>query len=96
MNGYSLEYYFVPLRDIYLDIMKGKGANNMAQHDMNELNKVEYLGDGVYVSVSEYGFMKLMTGDYLHPSNTIYLDQPALLTLIEFVKVHAEAWLREE
>lgn len=67
----------------------------MAQHDMNELNKVEYLGDGVYISDQGYK-LKLMANDHLNPSDVIYLDQSTFQALLEFVKVHAEAWLREE
>lgn len=65
------------------------------ERNMNELNKVEYLGDGVYISNDGYQ-MKLMADDHLYPSNIIYLDQSTFQALLEFVKVHAEAWLREE
>jgi hypothetical protein len=66
----------------------------MKDHDFNELNKVEYLGDGVYISDDSYQ-LKLMANDYLHPTDTIFLDQSTFQALLEFVKIHT-SWIQEE
>ena len=62
---------------------------------MEKYDAQEYLGDGVYVK-SDGMYFKLMANDHLHPTDTIYLDEHTFKNLLEFVKVHAEAWLREE
>lgn len=80
---------------INMKIMSKKNYDVTA-HDFNELNKVEYLGDGVYVDIGNWGYIKLMSDDHINPTNVIYLDESTFKALVEFVKVHAEAWLREE
>lgn len=45
---------------------------------------VEYLGDGVYVENQDYQ-IKLMTGNHLSPSNTVYLDKKVW----EYLKAYA-------
>lgn len=63
---------------------------------MNAWEDLRYLGDDVYVSCKPGAYIKLMTNDYIQPENIIYLDESTFKKLLEFVKVHAEAWLREE
>lgn len=62
---------------------------------MNTWDTQEYLGDGIYVKVDGM-FIRLMSDDNVHPTNTIWLNEDTLKQLIKFAKIHAEAWFREE
>jgi hypothetical protein len=66
----------------------------MEKHNFNQLNKVEYLGDGVYISDDGYQ-LKLMANDHLYPTDIIYLDQSTFKSLLSFIKQHT-SWIQEE
>ena len=61
----------------------------------NKWDSQVYLGEGIYAKFDGM-YVKLMSDNYINPDNTILVDEVALKNLLEFVKVHAPAWVREE
>ena len=50
-----------------------------------KINKVEYLGDGLYVRFDGY-YIVLMANDPFNPDNTIYLEREVAEELIKYIK----------
>lgn len=48
----------------------------------------DYLGDGVYADVSEYGELLLTTEDGVHVSNRIVLEVPVVRALLRYIERH--------
>lgn len=46
--------------------------------------KIEYLGDGVYVQVTDVG-LKLMANDHQNPTDTVFLDDNVLENFLTFL-----------
>lgn len=46
----------------------------------------DYLGDGVYADVSEYGELLLTTEDGVHVSNRIVLEVPVVRALLRYIE----------
>jgi len=52
----------------------------------------DYLGDGVYVELDEFGMIKLTTSDGINDTNTIYLEPDVFVSFERWCKrVRAEA-----
>lgn len=50
------------------------------------MNEKQYLGDGVYIQVKEYGEIWLTTEDGVSVTNTIVLDSHVIQALVIFLK----------
>ena len=51
-----------------------------------QLEKKEYVGDGVYVAVDPYGALVLTTEDGYRATNTIVLEPEVLAALLRYVE----------
>lgn len=50
--------------------------------------KIEYLGDGVYAEITDWGDIILMANDHLCPTDKITIEPQVLKSLINFLTVN--------
>lgn len=52
------------------------------------IEKIDYLGDGVYIKITDWGDIILMANHHIYPTDKITLEPKVLESLINFLIVN--------